>query len=307
MVIIKSILYVYEDDNKLIEGAVKDIALITGPSRYCKTAEFKEQYSKFDYICFVLSENKCSSQILEFIYNNIGWLKEKKIVLLYNAYDSQLHISLCIKEIHKLLDKNLIYEDCFYFDKDELKIKKFKNKPKDYAYKLMELNEHFIKYAADIRSIMEDDIKKYPEELLKNKIEEFLHRHNTCTLCTASNDMVIGTPIEYIYENGKIYIITEGGRKFINLLRNDNVSIAVYENYSGFANLEGLQLSGRATIIDYNDYEYDEIIKLKKLEPKNIKKLNMLMNVIKIDLYRATFLSADIKKEGYEAKQVMIF
>lgn len=307
MVIIKSILYVYEDDNKLIEGAVKDIALITGPSRYCKTAQFKEQYSKFDYICFVLSENKCSSQILEFIYNNIGWLKEKKIVLFYNAYDSQLHISLCIKEIHKLLDKNLIYEDCFYFDKDELKIKKFKNKPKDYGYKLMELKEHFIKYAADIRSIMEDDIKKYPEELLKNKIEEFLKLHNTCTLCTASNDMVIGTPIEYIYENGKIYIITEGGRKFINLLRNDNVSIAVYENYSGFANLEGLQLSGRATIIDYNNYEYDEIIKLKKLEPKNIKKLNMLMNVIKIDLYRATFLSADIKKEGYEAKQVMIF
>lgn len=258
-------------------------------------------------IIFVLSENKCSSQILEFIYNNIGWLKEKKIVLFYNAHDSQFHISLCIKEIHKLLDKNLIYKDCFYFDKDELKIKKSKNKPKDYGYKLMELKEHFIKYAADIRSIMEDDIKKYPEELLKNKIEEFLHLHNTCTLCTASNDMVIGTPIEYIYENGRIYIITEGGRKFINLLRNDNVSIAVYENYSGFANLEGLQLGGRATIIDYNDYEYDEIIKLKKLDPKNIKKLNMLMNVIKIDLYRATFLSADIKKEGYEAKQVMIF
>ncbi|WP_234121720.1 pyridoxamine 5'-phosphate oxidase family protein [Clostridium hydrogenum] len=307
MVIIKSILYIYEADNKLIEGAVKDIALITGPSRYCKTAEFKEQYSKFDYICFVLSENKCSSQILEFIYNNIGWLKEKKTVLFYNAHDSKIHISLCIKEIHKLLDKNLIYEDCFYFDKDELKIKKFNNKPKEYGYKLMELKEHFIKYAADIRSIMEDDIKKYPKELLKNKVEEFLNLHSTCTLCTASNDMVIGTPIEYIYENGKIYIITEGGRKFINLLRNDNVSIAVYENYSGFANLEGLQLSGIATIIDYNDYEYDEIIKLKKLDPKNIKKLNMLMNVIKIDLYRATFLSADIKKEGYEAKQVMIF
>lgn len=66
-------------------------------------------------------------------------------------------------------------------------------------------------------------------------------------------------------------------------------------------------MSGRATIVDYNDYEYDEIIKLKKLKPENIKKLNMLMNVIKVDLYRATFLSADIKKEGCETKQVMVF
>lgn len=294
MVIIKTILYIYEDDGKLIEQLVKYSALITGPSRYCKTYEFKEQYNKFDYICFVLSEtkNKYSEKILNFINDNIEWLKEKKIVLFYNS-DKQLNIYSYIEKIHQLLDENIKYEDKFCLNTEEFHSK--------------ELKEKFIEYAAKVRDIMEADIEKYPEDLLKSKIEDFLKSHNTCTLCTASDNMIIGTPIEYMYENGTVYIITEGGRKFINILRNENISIAVYESYSGFANLEGLQLSGKATIIDFNDGEYDDVIKLKKLEPENIKKFNMFMNVIKIDLNRATFLSSNIKKEGYEAKQVITF
>lgn len=151
---------------------------------------------------------------------------------------------------------------------------------------------------------MERDIKKYPDELLKNDIEAFLKEHNMCTLCTGSMNVVIGTPIEYMYEDGNIYIITEGGRKFINILKNDEVSVAIYNKYEGFDKLKGLQLKGKAKIISIDDTEYDSILKMKNLKPENVRNLNMIMNILRVKLERADFLCSEIKIKGYDAKQI---
>lgn len=219
----------------------------------------------------------------------MDWLKEKKAVLIYNS-NKHLNVHSCVNKIKTLLMDGIKYENTFCLGEDKYKNRKLKNK--------------FIAFATKIRDIMELDIKKCPDELLKNDIEAFLKEHNMCTLCTGSTDMVIGTPIEYMYEAGNMYIITEGGRKFINILKNDEVSAAVYNEYEGFAKLKGLQLKGKVEIISIDNPEYDRILKMKKLRPENVKNLNMIMNVLRIKLERADFLCSEIKTKGYDAKQI---
>jgi len=217
------------------------------------------------------------------------WLGKKKSVLIYNS-NKHLNIGSRVNKIKALLIDNIKCENTFYLGEDKYKNRKLKNK--------------FIEFAAKIRDIMENDIKKYPDELLKNDIEAFVKEHNMCTLCTGNMDMVIGTPIEYMYEAGNMYIITEGGRKFINILKNNKVSIAVYNEYEGFAKLKGLQLKGKVEIVSMDDPEYDRILKMKELKPENVKNLNMIMNVLRIKLERADFLCSEIKAKGYDAKQI---
>lgn len=282
-------MYLYEDEREELCTSIKDAVLITGPSRYCKISLFQDRYKDFDYFCFVLSTNSSGKKILDFINVNMDWLKEKKTVLIYNS-NKHLNIHSCVNKIKVLLSDNIKYENTFYLGEDKYKNRRLKNK--------------FIESAAKIRTIMECDIKKYPDELLKNDIEAFLKEHNMCTLCTGSGDMVIGTPIEYMYETGNIYIITEGGRKFINMLKNDKVSIAIYNKYEGFAKLKGLQLKGKVEIISIDDQEYDRILEMKKLKLENVKNLNMIMNVLRIKLERADFLCSEIKIKGYDAKQI---
>lgn len=269
--------------------AINAAALITGPSRYCKVSLFQDKYREFDYFCFVLSTNSSCKKILDFINTNMDWLEEKKTVLIYNS-NKHLNINSCVNKIRALLPSNIKYENTFYLGEDRNKNRKLRNK--------------FIEFAAKIRTIMECDIKKYPDELLKKDIETFLKEHNMCTLCSGSADMLIGTPIEYMYETGNMYIITEGGRKFINILKNDEVSVAIYNEYEGFAKLKGLQLKGKVEIISIDAPEYDRILKMKKLKPENVKNLNMIMNVLRIKLERADFLCSEIKTKGYDAKQI---
>lgn len=282
-------MYLYEDERKELCTSIKAAALITGPSRHCKVSLFQDKYKEFDYFGFVLSTNSSCKRILDFINTNMDWLKEKKTVLIYNT-NKHLSMHSCINRIKALVLSNIKYENTFYLGEDKNKNKKLKN--------------NFMEFAAKIRDIMECDIKKYPDEFLKNDIEAFLKEHNMCTLCTGSGNMVIGTPIEYMYEAGSMYIITEGGRKFINILKNDKVSVAVYNEYEGFAKLKGLQLKGKVEIIPIDDPEYDRILEMKKLKPENVKNLNMIMNVLRIKLERADFLCSEIKTKGYDAKQI---
>lgn len=292
MEIINTVLYLYADDRKELCDAINNAALITGPSRYCKISLFQDKYKEFDYICFVLSSSDSSKKALNFINDSMNWLKEKKIICIYNS-NKHSNAHSYARKIKDRMKDSLKYESSFYMGENKRKNEKLKNT--------------FIEIAAKIRDIMELDIEEYPRELLKEDIEGFLKEHNMCTLCTGSIDMVIGTPIEYMYEEGNIYIITEGGRKFINILRNPKVSVAVYNKYSGFNKLKGLQLKGRAEIISPEAEEYSRVLALKKLNLENIKSLNMIMNVIRIKLERADFLCSEIKSKGYDAKQIYKF
>ena len=56
-----------------------------------------------------------------------------------------------------------------------------------------------------------------PEKFLKQAIEKYVLENNTCALATGTGRC---TPIEYSYHDGKFWLFSEGGEKFIGLEKN---------------------------------------------------------------------------------------
>jgi len=143
------------------------------------------------------------------------------------------------------------------------------------------------------------------EDKVEDFIDKFLSSHNTCTLSTGHLDRVRSTPIEYNYIDGFLYLLSEGGEKFANLLLNENVSIAVYEDYTGMNKLKGMQITGKASIVNRNNEEYNHVLNLKGLNVDVIKSLPVNMNLVKIVIEKVEFLNSDFKMEGADAKQII--
>lgn len=95
--------------------------------------------------------------------------------------------------------------------------------------------------------------------------------HNTCALATSANDIVRCIPIEYNYIDGNFYLLSEGGRKFRGLYTNENVSLAIYESYQGFGELAGMQIMGKAQIIEPFSDEYNKVLEYKKIQRRRLR------------------------------------
>ncbi|MCR4746612.1 MAG: pyridoxamine 5'-phosphate oxidase family protein [Lachnospiraceae bacterium] len=141
------------------------------------------------------------------------------------------------------------------------------------------------------------------QSLLKERIEAFIVAHNTCALATASSDMVRNTPIEYKYVDGCFYFFSEGGLKFKGLKENKNVGIAIFEPYSGFANLKSIQVEGTAEMVEPFSDEYLKLMEHKKIPLEMMKKLSQPMNLIKVTPLAYDYLDAELKKEGVGSRQ----
>jgi menaquinone-dependent protoporphyrinogen IX oxidase len=303
----------YESEYGTTEKTAKYLSLILGPATYCKTTEFKDEYKDFDFIIIgsPVYSGRFLPKITNFINKNLEWLKEKNIAL----FSTSLSIEdgkKNLKAIEKLLD-NIVSIKAL---DGKLDLNKLNSKDSDALKRFsdqigMELGdvdnfnlEVVVNYALKLKSIKENLIPKYPADDLKNIIEEFLSKHNTCTLSTSYKDRVRSTPIEYNYFNGHIYLLSEGGEKFANILLNHNVSLAVYEDYTSMNKLSGMQITGKASIVE-NREEYREIIEMKGLNINFIEKMPVNMNILKIKIEKIEFLYSKFKKMGYETKQIL--
>lgn len=147
------------------------------------------------------------------------------------------------------------------------------------------------------------DSIRMDEELLKNRIEQFITAHNTCALATACDGFVRCTPIEYNYIGGLFYLFSEGGLKFKALKENKQVALAIYEPYGGFGKLKGLQVTGNAEIVEPFSGEYLKLLEHKKIPQEAMKKLPQPMHLIKITPSGYDYLDSDLKKEGASIRQ----
>lgn len=145
--------------------------------------------------------------------------------------------------------------------------------------------------------------KGMEKEKLKEWIEAFIKERNTCALATASSDFIRCTPIEYNYLDGAFYLFSEGGLKFIGLKENKYVSLAIYDAYDGFGNLKGLQVQGKAEMIEPFSPEYIKLLDHKKIPVENMKKLPKPMNLIKVIPESYDLLDSQLKQEGYDIRQ----
>ncbi len=145
-----------------------------------------------------------------------------------------------------------------------------------------------------------------PVEQLKLVVEEFLSTSSVCALATGVSDYVRCTPLEYSYHDGKFWIFTEGGEKFIGLEKNKNVSLAVFEKNPDFGELKSVQIMGTAKLIEPMSAEYVAHAEYKKVPVAALQKLadqGHPMHLLCIDPVRMDVLFSDFKKQGYDSRQ----
>ena len=150
------------------------------------------------------------------------------------------------------------------------------------------------------------DRVEMPKEQLKQIITEYIQANNTCALATGTGDYVRCTPIEYSYHDGKFWIFSEGGEKFVGLEKNDNVCLAVFDKYESFGNLKSIQVMGKAKIVEPFSEEYNAHAEYKKIPLTALHKLNPPMNLICIEPVKIESIFSELKQEGYDSRQTYI-
>lgn len=304
---------IYESKYGSTKEIAKNLAMILGPAKYCTTEEWKEEYKNCEYIVIgspVYSE-KIHPKIYDFVYRNSYWLKMKKVFL------------FCVNLMQKGGDRyleslNNILGDCVVSSQvlggklildnlDSEDYQKMKNFTKVYGVPFQDVDLYNLnkisEYGLSIRK-HRDYIIKMPREELKAYVEKFLAEHNTCALSTGYNNLVRCTPLEYTYDDGYMYILSEGGFKFANLLLNDNVSISIYEPFQGMNTLLGMQITGKAKIIEDGCEEYKAYLEYRKI---NEDKLPSPLHLIRIEVECAEILSHELNKMGYGVKHYYKF
>lgn len=149
--------------------------------------------------------------------------------------------------------------------------------------------------------------KKMPDQLLLANIASYIVSHNTCALATGARSFVRCTPIEYSYKDGCFWLFSEGGMKFLGLSENSNVSLAIYDAYTGFGSVSGMQVTGIAEMVEPWSKEYMDLLAFKKIPAESLKKQASILHLIKIVPKRIDFLSSELKKQGYDSRQCMMF
>lgn len=312
-----STLLVYESIYGSTEKIAKNLALIMGPARCCRTDEVKDNYKNFDMIVVgsPVYREKLDNRIINFLEKNLDWLQKKKVVLFCTCLTGQGG-ERYLQGLKELLG------DCVVVTKSisgNLELEKLKEK--DYKDIISFFNKFHIqvkdKLGLNMKEVTEFGYellkardcltKKADNNIIKSSIEQFLKSKNTCTLITGANCSFRGTVLEYLYEDRSLYIITEGGKKFCNILVNPEVKACVYNYYKNMGELQGILLSGRAYIIDKESYLYSHVMEKRGLKPEVLGKLPAELNLLRIKLSEAEFLNSNFKKMGCEAKQVYKF
>ena len=166
-----------------------------------------------------------------------------------------------------------------------------------------QMTEEQYKQAESFWTRKDEAEKKMDSGAVYSWINDFLSAHKVLALATAAEDFVRCTPIEYNYVDGRFYLFSEGGLKFRALESNKNVCLAIYEESAGFDGLAGLQVTGKAELVEPWSDEYIRIVEYKKIPVEALKKLPRPMNLIKIVPTVYDYLNSDLKKKGFSSRQ----
>jgi uncharacterized protein YhbP (UPF0306 family) len=160
--------------------------------------------------------------------------------------------------------------------------------------------------AANYWKLKDADSVHADTKMLMSEIEAFIDKNDTCALATGFGEFVRCTPIQYTYHDSAFWLFTEGGEKFISLEHNKNVCIAIFDKFSGFGHLKGMQISGTAQIIETFSEQYIKAANFKKLPIEALRKMPEPIHLIKIIPEKIDFLNSDFKKQGLDSRQSII-
>jgi len=155
------------------------------------------------------------------------------------------------------------------------------------------------KVKAGFADVLKREAAVHPQPELRRRILRFLARNPIGTLATCSDNVPRSTPVRFRCDEQLLfYILTEGGGKLQNIRKNPNVSFSVYGRYTGFRSCRGMQLWGKAEIIESGDRDnYLAAYRCMGLEQReDLQKIEMKqppseMPIIRISPERIRYLS----------------
>ncbi len=310
-------LVVYDSRYGSTEGVANTLSLILGPSNMVKVDEIQPEHRGFDL--FVIGapvyKGVISPKIWNFVRDNLSWLRDKKIALFSTSIDRK-DGETNLESLKKMLGASVILSRALggrmYVDKlsanDLLGMEAF-CKRKGFLFQDIDtlVPEEVVEFGLDLKRARDMMVPRMPTNELRRLIDAFLASHNICALATGYRNRVRATPLEYLYKDGVVYFLSEGGEKFANLVLNNMVSLTVYDPYESMRDLAGIQLSGAAYFVKEGTDEFKEVLRLKGISYDTIASLRVRLNMIKVVLQRAEFLCARLKGRGYEITQTYDF
>lgn len=294
-------LVLYEKEDDLGKHAAETLRLILGPARALeRTAEDVLLYEMYEVIifCYPLDEKK-RNKVYDFLKKQQAWLMEKKIMNLYFAEHSK-QPRLYFSDIYSEFEQHEKELKMAVIDTQIISIDTQKEEMTEISIMIP-----LYKAAMEFKKKKESTNKQMPMQELKIRIEEFMSQHNTCTLATGDHDTIRATPIEFIYMDMNFYFLSEGGEKFEHILKNNNVAISIYNEYTTMNDLNSLQVKGIASILPIGSKIYELVLEKKGLTAEKLSKLPVDMNMIQVKAIEMEFLCSYLKKEGYSAKQIL--
>lgn len=147
---------------------------------------------------------------------------------------------------------------------------------------------------------------KLEKTRLRAMVEDYIKANNTCALATGTGDYVRCTPIEYSWHDGCFWMFSEGGRKFIGLAENPHVCLAIYDKYEGFGKLRGVQVMGRAELVEPFSETYTAHAAFRKIPLAALQKLPTPMHLIRVFPTRMDCLFSECKELGCAPRQTLV-
>lgn len=274
----------------LLDGPVGDAArmcaLVTGPARVEKVPADPQLLRQFDAVlaCIAPDDPAVLDAALQYVGDEREWLQDHLVGVLCCAAEREV-AEHAFATFLETVEKNSTFTIIVPFPPPA---------------------ENVVSFARKIKRKIKKMGEQAPREVLKEELENFLKSHNTCTLCTAYDHWVRGTPIEYFLLGEYMYFFSEGGEKFANILLNPAVAVAIYDAYQGMTNLSGAQLTGKAEIIPPESEEYQTVVRTRKLA-RQLGQLKFNMNLIRVKIAQAEFLYSKFEQTGYDVLQCYDF
>jgi nitroimidazol reductase NimA-like FMN-containing flavoprotein (pyridoxamine 5'-phosphate oxidase superfamily) len=282
---------IYEGNYPEALTAVKNLMRILGAGRYFASTDFNtDSKDDYDLYCLIgpVVGDKLSEGITEFASANTEWLSSKHVILCAMG-NSKVSGDSHFGHLKEKLGNAVQVAENIVAAAGELD--------------LAAIAETGLRFRA-IKEGMEPPLA--PEKLLA-EIEKFLGRHKYCILCTTNGEQVRGTAVTYKYHDGYVYIVCEGSNKFANLNLNNNVCIALQAPHEGGRMPAGIQLTGKAEILEPESDAYKQMMVIKGSDYERLTSLPFILWGIAVKLEKAEFWWSHWSEMGLSPKQTYNF
>ncbi len=331
-------LVIFESKYGLSETIARDIGRILGPSRVCRAGELgsiagtapgKEapgrspcasaaSHAEFIVIVTPVYRHRPDDRIIEFVEANSDWLCARRIALVcVGLATSPGAVRSYLEPLAGVLGECVVWTGGLggrvamdWLDAaDRIDIERAQDMRGHRGLSEMDAYsaEAVAEAALAIKAIRDSYSRAAPPDEVRRRIDGFLRAHNTCTLCTGAGGHVRATPVEYVYRDGALYLLSEGGEKFAHLMVNANVSVAVYDPYRGMDSLAGLQLEGHVELVPEGTEEYTGALGWQGVEPDDVAAMPYSLNLLRVHLERGDLLWAGFERQGFSRHQAYQF